>query len=128
MDKQKAINGMADIINRRINGAHFDDVSDAANGLYNEGYRLASEVRSETLNEVYAALWKIPMRSANVKGRVLNAIEKLGVENGGSLKEVIKGEFKKESAAFVQFIEGIISNLQQNADYLSGVYGGEVEE
>ena len=128
MDNQKTINGMADIISRRINGANFDDVSDAANDLYKEGYRKASEVRAETLNEVYAMLWKIPMRNPGVKARVLNAIEKLGVENGGSLKEVIRKEFKEQSSALVQFINGVIENLQQNADYLSGVYGGEVDE
>ena len=39
MNKQETINEMADIISRRINGANFDDASDAANDLYKAGHR-----------------------------------------------------------------------------------------
>ena len=62
-----------------------------------------------------------------MKARILNEIEKLGVKNGGSLQELIREEFKQQSSDLAQFITGMIENLQQNVNYLSSVYGGEVE-
>ena len=139
MDKQKQIGEMARVIcgfacdyeNCDIcphNGVNVPcEYHDYAINLINAGYRKESEVRTETLNEVYAVLWKTPMRNAGTKARILNEIEKLGVKNGCSLRELIREEFKQQSSDLAQFITGMIKNLQQNVDYLSSVYGVEVE-
>lgn len=39
MKKQKQINEIADIISQKVNGANFDDVSDAAVAIYKADYR-----------------------------------------------------------------------------------------
>jgi hypothetical protein len=43
MSKDKQIEEMANIISSKINGANFDDVSDAVVALYDAGYRKQSE-------------------------------------------------------------------------------------
>lgn len=127
MDKQERIEILADYL---YNEWQKCDVGNKylimAERLYDKGYRKESEVRAETLNEVYAALWKIPMRNACTKGRVLNAIEKLGVKDGSSLKEIISLEFKEQSSDLAQYLIGVIENLQQHINYLSSVYGKEI--
>lgn len=145
MDKQKQISELRDLLYGYWNsdiviGDKYEVISEA---LVNIGYRKIpkgavvltkeeyekkeSDVRKETLNEVYAAILKIPTRNAGTKARILNEIEKLGVKNGGSLKEVISNEFKAQSSDLVQFLMGVIENLQQHINYLSNVYGKEDE-
>lgn len=128
MEKQERIEILADALYNELQKC---DVGNkyliVAERLDDKGYRKESDVRKETLNEVYAALWKIPMQNAGTKARILNEIEKLGVKNGGSLKEVISNEFKAQSSDLVQFLMGVIENLQQHINYLSNVYGKEDE-
>ena len=45
MRKEKQIDEMANIISSKINGANFDDVSDAVVALYDAGYR--KQIKSE---------------------------------------------------------------------------------
>lgn len=51
-DKNREIEEMANIIDRNINGANFDDVNDAVCELRKEGYRKASDVIDELVEKL----------------------------------------------------------------------------
>ena len=52
MSIEKQIENMASIIHSKVNGANFDDVSDAVVALYTAGYRKASDVAREIFEEI----------------------------------------------------------------------------
>ncbi len=96
---------------------------DIAEQAYKNGFEAGKkEGRTEALKEVWALIWKTPMRLAGEKADLLYSIQKIGEEHGISVEDVIDESFKQEVVKLIRPVIDLVRTLNEKVDFFKEAY------
>lgn len=101
------------------------DNKDVAEQAYRNGFK---EGREGALKEVWAMLWKYPMRLASTKSDLLYNVQQMGEGHGISVEDIIDEAFKDQVVGIVRPALELIRAVQAKVDFLKDAYKIETED